>query len=261
MIEFTRYDLLGVPVTPMSVEQVVQVTADFIHERRRSIIAYHNLHSVYLAHRDARMRRFYERARVVIIDGMPLIGIGRLLGYPLARSDRVAALDWLPTMMERAARDGWRIFLLGGRPGVAERARALLQQRYPGAGFDAHHGFFEWGGGKPEGDQVLARINEFDPDLLMVGMGMPRQEAWLLDHEPRLEARVLTNIGALMDYLVGDIPSPPRWMGRVGLEWTYRLVTTPRRVAWRYLVEPWLVLPLLGRALTDRIRRSIAPSA
>ena len=88
-------------------------------------------------------------------------------------------------------------------------------------------------------------INDFGPDLLLVGMGMPRQEKWLLDHRKALRAGVKMNVGALFDYLSGNVPMPPRWLGPLGLEWAYRLLTTPRRVVRRYLIEPWGLLPIV----------------
>jgi N-acetylglucosaminyldiphosphoundecaprenol N-acetyl-beta-D-mannosaminyltransferase len=91
---------------------------------------------------------------------------------------------------------------------------------------------------------VLEEINRIRPQLLLIGMGMPRQEHWVYDNLEHLAANAIVLSGACFDYIAGAIPTPPRWMGQIGLEWLYRLATEPRRLWRRYLLEPWALLPL-----------------
>jgi N-acetylglucosaminyldiphosphoundecaprenol N-acetyl-beta-D-mannosaminyltransferase len=122
-----------------------------------------------------------------------------------------------------------------------ERGR-VFRAHAPGLQIATAHGYFDRSPGSIENEAVLAQINAYQPHILLVGMGMPLQEHWLIDMFDRIDANVLMNVGAIMDYFAGEIPTPPRWMGRVGLEWLYRLGSEPRRLWQRYLVEPWLLL-------------------
>jgi len=106
---------------------------------------------------------------------------------------------------------------------------------------------------------VLAQIREFQPQVLMVGMGMPRQEYWILDNLPDIAANVVLTAGACFDYLAGVIPTPPRWLGKIGLEWIFRLWHEPRRLWKRYLWEPWLLLPLAPKDVLRRFKKRKTP--
>ena len=113
-----------------------------------------------------------------------------------------------------------------------------------------HHGYFDRTPGSAENDAVLDAISSFRPHVLFVGMGMPVQEVWLQRNGPRLPPCVQFSVGAAFDYEAGVQPVAPRWMGRVGLEWAYRLFRDPRRMFRRYCVEPWTILP---KAIADVI--------
>ena len=236
----------------MTTEGLYRAIAEAVESGQRTIIGNHNLHSIYLYHRDAKMRRFYARARYIFIDGMPLIWLGQLLGYPLRREHRMTSIDWLRPMLPTAVERGWRLFLLGSQPGVAGRAAAMLRSEFPGLAVETMHGFFDLRPGSEEGEAVLARIRTYGPDVLCVGMGMPRQEHWIENHLERLDTRVVLNLGGFMELLIGELPLPPRWISRLGLEWLVRLLSRPGRVWRRYLVEPWFLVPLLARDLRAR---------
>jgi len=255
MIEIPAYELLGVRAQPMTPAMLYDAIENAIQADRQCLIGNHNLHSVYLFHHNAKMRRFYELAHYIFVDGMPLIMAGRLLGMPVRREHRITSIDWLPELLVRAEANGWRILLLGSKPNVAARAAERLRRQYPGLLIEAEHGYFDADPGSAEGAAVLGRVNAYKPHILCVGMGMPRQEHWILDNRAHLGPCVVIALGAFMELLTGDLPVPPRWMGRAGLEWLYRLVANPRRVWRRYLVEPWSVVPYLVRDLAARRSR------
>lgn len=104
-----------------------------------------------------------------------------------------------------------------------------------------------------ENERVLARINAWHPDILLVGMGMGRQERWVLENRDRLDVPVVAVCGACIEYFAGSVKTAPRWLGPLGLEWAFRLLSDPRRFAWRYLVEPWLAIAFLVRP-NSRVR-------
>lgn len=236
----------GLRLNPKSMPELSALVERGVSESRKWIITNHNLHSVYLLHRRRRVRQFYASAHWTFIDGMPLVALGRLYGYPLEREQRVTMADWLPILMELAATRGWRVFHLGSEHAVAEKCVAELRRRLPKLQIESANGFFDARKDSAENEALIERINAYKPHILMVGMGMPRQEYWTLDNFDRLDAHViLSSNGAAMDYVAGAIPTPPRWMGRLGLEWAFRLMAEPRRLFGRYLVEPWYLLALL----------------
>ena len=249
------FSMLGVRLDGLTTETLYAAIAEAIRDGRQTVIGNHNLHSIYLYHHDAKMRRFYSHARYVFIDGMPLILLGRLLGYPLRREHRMTSIDWLRPMLPAAVSQGWRFFFLGSRPGVADRSAAILRSEFPGLEIESMHGFFDLRPGSESGEEVLAKIRAYRPDILCLGMGMPRQEHWIDDHLQRLEVKVVLNLGGFMDLLTGELPLPPRWISRLGLEWLVRLVSRPHRVWRRYLLEPWFLLPHLARDVRSRLVR------
>jgi N-acetylglucosaminyldiphosphoundecaprenol N-acetyl-beta-D-mannosaminyltransferase len=176
---------------------------------------------------------------------MSMVVLGRVAGIDIERSVRVTYIDWLPMIMERATARKWRVFYLGSRPGVAQRGVAILREKNVGLEMVSRHGFFDPNGAG--NDQVLSEIRAFSPDILLVGMGMPRQEHWILDNLDRLGPMAVLPCGASIDYVAGEIPTPPRWTGRIGVEWLYRLVVEPSRLWKRYLLEPWSIVFLMGQ--------------
>lgn len=243
MAERARF--LGIEVDTVTFCEVKHIIALAVTQGQRWIIANHNLHSLYLFHHDPKMRAFYQRAHVIHVDGMPLVLLGKLFGYSLRPEHRLTCVDWIRPLMAEAAKQGWRVFHLGCKPGVGERAASILRKEFPTLQIDTHHGYFAVEG--PENETVLERIRQFKPQILMVGMGMPRQEHWVVDNFDAIEANVILNTGACFDFVAGAVPTPPRWMGRVGLEWLYRLLTEPRRLWKRYLLEPWCIAALVIR--------------
>jgi N-acetylglucosaminyldiphosphoundecaprenol N-acetyl-beta-D-mannosaminyltransferase len=213
-----------------------------------SLIANHNAHSLFLLRRSPRLRAFFASADLIQIDSRPLIAWGRLMGLPLRPAMRSTYLDWREDFWKLAEARRWRVFYLGGAPGVAETAARRLSARHPRAAIAAHHGYFDRSPGSAENAAVLRTIAAFDPDVLMVGMGMPLQETWAHENRAALQRGVILTVGAAFDYEAGMQRAPPRWTGRLGVEWLARLIDQPDRLAHRYLVEPWW---LVGPALAD----------
>lgn len=247
-----RVHLLGIAVDPLTQDGLTALVVQGVADRRRWVIANHNLHSVFLYHHDRELKAFYDAADFSHIDGMPIVLLGRLLGRPLNRAHRVTYVDWIRPLLAEAARRGFRVFYLGSRPGVAEAGAAILTAEFTQLHMEVQHGFFSADAGSSENRDVLEQIRAFRPDILMVGMGMPRQELWVARNLETLDAGVILMTGACMDYVAGMVATPPRWLGQLGLEWAYRLFTEPRRLWRRYLVEPWFVLGLFAKDVWKR---------
>ncbi len=243
------YKLLGVKVDALSIPELNLLIEESIEKNEKWIIANHNLHSLYLFHNDPQMQAFYAKAEYIHIDGMPLLFMGKLLGFPMEREQRVTYADWVWPLMAEAANKGWRVFYLGSKPGVAEQGASILRQRFPGLEIACAHGYIDMDKDSQENLATLAEINAYKPHILMVGMGMPRQEYWISENLEHIHSNTILTSGACMDYVAGVIPTPPRWMGKVGLEWLYRLLSEPKRLWRRYLLEPWFVATLFLREI------------
>lgn len=252
----TDHRLLGVRVSAMTVPQMHDLIDDAVTRRERFMMVSQNLHSVYTVHRDEHLRRAQELATRIRIDGIPIVYFGRMLGLPLAPKHRTGWMDWLDPFMRTAVERGWRVHYVGSKPGIADRGGEILRERYPGLVIETDHGYFPLEPGEAAFEAVVDRVRTNAPDVLIVGMGMPRQERFLLHVYDRVDVPVLLTAGACIDYVVGVIPVPPRWLGVLGLEWVFRLVSEPRRLWRRYLLEPWFAVGLFFRdVLAQGLRR------
>jgi N-acetylglucosaminyldiphosphoundecaprenol N-acetyl-beta-D-mannosaminyltransferase len=241
-----KVSFLGLKLHPMSSQELTATVELGIQGNRKWVITNHNLHSLYLFHHMPKLQDFYKNAHYTFIDGMSLIALSNLYGHTLERKHRVTLADWMHPLMETAALRGWRVFNLGSPEGVGEKGAKELRRLYPGLQIEVSNGYFNANLGSTENEAVVQRINAYTPDLLMVGMSMPRQEFWTQENFARLNIPViLASNGAAIDYIAGVVPTPPRWAGQIGLEWAFRLMHEPRRLSGRYLVEPWYILRLL----------------
>ena len=242
-----RIDILGIEVDALTHDALFERIEKAIHNNELCVVANHNLHSIYLYHHNDEMRRFYQNADAIVVDGMSIIFLSRLQGLPLNRHHRLTWTDQLRPLISLAADRGWRVFFLGSMPGVGDQAGNVLRSSSPQLQYQSRHGYFDARQDSDENRQIIESINAFRPHILLVGMGMPRQEKWLLENIGQLDCNVACNVGACMDFVAGSKPLPPRWLGQFGLEWAYRLAREPARLFRRYLVEPWSLLRYLFR--------------
>ena len=245
-----RLHLLGAEVDLVTPGQVMNFVSGKVAAKSRAIVANHNLHSLYLFQKRADMRAFYQKANLIEIDSVPLIAWGKLLGHPVSRAFRCTYLDFREDFWALAQDRGWRVCHIGGAAEHNEASRAAILKRYPRVRLDVHSGFFDMNGA--DNEALLAILQAQKPDVLLVGMGMPRQETWILRNYERLPDCVILPIGAAFDYEAGVAYTPPRWTGQIGLEWLVRFVHEPRRLFERYFIEPWALIPQAVRDVVNR---------
>ena len=229
-----RVNVLGVGVTPVNLAQTVEILEKWRAEGRREYVCCASVHGVVEAQRDPEVRSALNRAGLTTEDGMPLVWWCQRSGHWDA--GRVCGTDLLLAMCERGPQRGHRHYFYGGSPHVVEILVARLVQRFPGltiAGYRSPP--FRPLTPEEEVADVQA-INETCPDFVWVGLGMPKQEKWMLQHVGRIQAAALVGIGAAFDFAAEMKPRAPLWMQRSGFEWLFRLMTEPRRLAKRYLV-------------------------
>lgn len=200
--------------------------------------------------RSTEARQFYARCNDCYIDGTPVRYILRGFGVTTVADQRFSLMDHFLELLRHAEINDWSVFYLGSQSSAVEAGRVLLQQKFPKLRIQLQHGH-----DRNEASLVQS-INTFRPDILLVGMGVPTQELWVVQHIDLLDAGFITPAGGTLDYYTGVQAKPPRWLSRAGFAWLYRLVHDPVRLWRRYLVEPCVLLyPTLRQwFLHDRSR-------
>ena len=162
---------------------------------------------------------------------MGVIVAAGLIGHKIP--ERITYADWIWELASFADRSGYTMFFLGARPIVAEKAAARLQAQFPSLNIlGTHHGYLDG----EDGNQLISMINSLSPNILILGMGMPLQERWLLENWDMVKANIALTGGAVFDYVSGELDRSPRWMIEGGFEWLGRLFIEPRRLWKRYIL-------------------------
>lgn len=239
-------DLLGFHTHPGTATEYLNAVAEHIATREKLTVLYHNLHTLYGYFTSADLQKSFDGA-TTIVDGMGVLFLYKLAGYPLSRDNRLTYVDFIFPMMTMARDNGWRVFHIGQDADVQQRAFERIRAHAPGIVIDGQDGFFDKLTEGEENRELVSRINEFNADLLLVGLGTPAQELWVDTNRSSLSTSVVMTCGSCMEYVAGEVGTAPRWMGRAGLEWLYRLFENPRRFAWRYLVQPFQLAAILWR--------------
>lgn len=243
-----RFRVLGVEVDAAEFAKTLERVLRAPETGERLAIHFATVHSLVEAHDQNEVRDALATG-IVEPDGMPLVWIGKVAGRSV---ERVCGPDFMPALIEQGIPLGRRHFFYGGAEGVPETIAERLMERFPGLQVAGTFSPPFRPLTNEERDAVIQRINEADPDYVWVGLGTPKQDLWLAENRPRLNASALLAVGAAFDLLAGRRRRAPRWMQRTGTEWIYRLATEPRRLWARYtLVNARFV----GLLLRDRLRR------
>jgi N-acetylglucosaminyldiphosphoundecaprenol N-acetyl-beta-D-mannosaminyltransferase len=237
----------GLPLAPFDFGQAIAEVHRLIGEGRPSFLITANLHYAMLTSRDPRLARVNEAAAFLVADGMPLVWASRWRTSTLP--ERVTGSDLIPALCGEAARAGYRVFLLGGGPGIGDEAARRLRERHPDlqiVGIESPP-FRELTA--EEDEQLCARIRAASPDLLIMAFALPKGELWIAEHCERLGVPVTVQGGASLDFIAGRVRRSPRWLQRIGFEWLYRLYLEPGRLFRRYAANAWFALRMLARDL------------
>jgi N-acetylglucosaminyldiphosphoundecaprenol N-acetyl-beta-D-mannosaminyltransferase len=245
--------ILGVPVAAINIRQALDIMTGWIASRHSAYICATDVNSVMRAQDDARHMEALRAADLIIADGTPLVWIARLRGE--RRMSRVCGPDLFTAACAASTRRGWRHYLVGGMPGVADELASCMKRENPGLEVVGVECPPFRSLTAAEDEEMLARINAAKPDIVWVGLGCPKQERWMLEHRPRLPGIVLVGISAAFDFHTERVKRAPIWMRTRGLEWLHRLMSEPRRLWRRYLVKaPRFIVASLVE--TARVKRS-----
>lgn len=222
--------LLNIEYHNITAPEALTKTLDLLAEQKRATVCFLNADCLYKAQRDDEYRQILNQADLVLSDGIGLKFATWLYGGRM--KDDCNGTDLSPLIMERAAQAGYKIFFMGGKDGIAEKAAGNIRQRIPNIQIvGTHEGYFD------DDQKLIGQINASGADILFVAMGVPLQEKWIYRYRERLTPRLCLGVGALLDYLSGTIPRAPLWMRKVHLEWCWRIFVDPKRMLRRYLVD------------------------
>jgi N-acetylglucosaminyldiphosphoundecaprenol N-acetyl-beta-D-mannosaminyltransferase len=228
-----RTDVLGVGFDDITVAEAAKRAAEMISRGERGYIVTPNPEIIWMCRRDSGLKEVINGASLVLADGVGVTLGARILGRPLR--GRVPGIDFIEALFGLMSLSGSSVFLFGAKSGVAETAAERLLVRHPGlviAGLcDGYSG---------GGDDVIAKINEASPDLLVVCLGAPKQEMWMAQNAPRLNATLCAGLGGALDVFSGAVRRAPALWRRLGLEWFYRLISDPRRLRRMSILPPYL---------------------
>jgi N-acetylglucosaminyldiphosphoundecaprenol N-acetyl-beta-D-mannosaminyltransferase len=228
-----RVNVLGVGISVLNLKSALDEIAVATREKRKGYICVTGVHGVMEAQHDAAFRKILNGAFLCTPDGMPMVWMGKIHGHPQMR--RVYGPDLMLEVCAWSEKNPCRHFFFGGAEGVAELLAEKLKARFPkleiAGTFTPPFRAFN----ADEGKNLQEAIRVARPDIFWVGLSTPKQEKFMAEFLPKLDATLMIGVGAAFDFHSGRVKQAPRWMQKSGLEWLYRLCQEPRRLAKRYL--------------------------
>ncbi len=247
-VSWPTNDLFGLPLVSARPEAMAKDIVRRAAEGQSTIVNFLNAHCVNVARSDEGYREALCASDLVLPDGIGIELAGRMQN--IDTGPNLNGTDLFPHLCEVAAHKHQRLFLLGGRPGVAKKAGEWAQKKYPKLEVSGtHSGYFT----RKEEEALIAQINATRSSLLLVGLGVPNQEKWIAKNKDRLKPPVVMGVGGLFDYYSGRIPRAPDWIRKLKSEWVWRLAMEPSRMAKRYL---WGNATFLAYAAYEAVRLS-----
>lgn len=238
--------LLNTFINNVTMSETVEAIEQMIAADKKFYIVAINVDVVMKIEADPYLKKIVDDADMVLVDGKPLVWISKLHGRPL--KEKVSGSDLVPLLCEVAAKNGYKVFIIGGKEGSAERAKQRLEEKLPDIKIV---GTYAPPFGFEKDDAELERINRMisqaHPDLLITCFGCPKQEKWIYENIEKYDAKVSICAGATVDFLAGNVTRAPRWMSEHGLEWFYRFLQEPRRMFRRYFVDDMKIIGLIKK--------------
>ena len=238
-----RQRFMNTYIDNVTLEEAVEHIEQCIAERKISHVVTPNVDQVVRMEKDEKFRKVCDECELLLVDGHPLLWIAKLYGKPFKQ--KICGSDLVPHLCGIAAQKGYRVFLLGAAPGVAQRAADNLLLQYPGlqvAGtYSPPLGFEK---DPQELDKINTMLRQSGADMLFVGMGVPKQDYFIHDNMHTYQIPVSFSIGGTIDFIAGEQKRAPKWISNIGFEWLYRLLSDPKRMFKRYIVDDMKILGL-----------------
>ncbi len=254
MKKFDEIVLLGTRFHKLKVNELINYVIKAAKIQKKTIVGHVNIRAMNFAYELPWYRDFFNKADLVFCDGLGVLLGAKICGCHVNSSHRMTCPDYIEDLVLACERENISLFLLAGRPGMVDKAIAKLTAIAPNLKVKGYHGYFEKSG--EENEYVIEQINEFKPDILYVGFGMPLQERWILNNFAQIETKVFLPLGACLDFYTETVYRGPRWMTSCGLEWVSRLTTEPQRLWQRYLIgNPLFLYRVLHQKLAELLRK------
>ena len=241
-----RIAFLNIHVDNVTMDEAVCEIDRLIRAKKHSYVVTPNMDHIVLIEKDKLFKEVYDNADLVLTDGKPLLWIARKQGTPI--KEKVSGSDLFPRMCELAAKNGYKIFILGAAEGVADKAAENLKQKYRGlqivGTYSPPIGFEK---DNDEVDGIIGRINKAEADILAVALGSPKGEKFIYRIRNRINASLSISIGATIDFEAGNVRRAPKWMSDAGLEWLYRITQDPGRLIKRYWNDAVSIVPIMRK--------------
>lgn len=223
-------NLLNVKYNNITIDTAIKKAVSLLEKRDKANVFFLNIDCLYKAQKDEEYRNILNSADLVLPDGIGLKITARICEKEMRANCN--GTDFSPLLMEKLAEEGYKIFFLGSREGVAEKAAEKIRKQIPGIQIvGTHSGYFN------NDEEVIKKINDLGANVLFVAMGVPFQEKWVARNREILNPQLCLGVGALFDYLSGRIPRAPQFMRKMHLEWLWRIFIEPRRMFKRYIID------------------------
>ncbi|GIM30260.1 acetyl-mannosamine transferase [Clostridium polyendosporum] len=236
-----RMNFLNTQVDNLTMKEAVDKLEGLLHDGKYHYVVTPNVDHIVKLEHDKEFKEIYDKADLILTDGMPLVWISKLSKTPI--KEKISGSDFFPEVCKVAAEKRYKIFLLGAGEGVADIAAKNLKSKYPGleivGTYSPSYGFEKK---EDEVKEIIQIVNRAKPDILAVGLGAPKQEKFIYKYLSELKVPVSLGIGATIDFEAGNIKRAPKLMQSLGLEWFYRLIKEPKRMFKRYLVDDLAIL-------------------
>lgn len=242
----SRMKFMNTEVDNLTMEDALQEMDRLIQLNKNAYVVTPNVDHIVQLERGGELNEVYKKADLILTDGKPLIWISKWYGTPI--KEKISGSDLFPRLCELAAQKDYRMYFLGAAEGIAAKAAENLEKRFPGlqvvGTYSPPFGFEK---DEDEMEKIKKQIKDVNPHVLVVGLGCPKQELFILHHKDELGVPLSLGLGASLDFEAGNIKRAPKWMADHGLEWLFRITQDPKRMAKRYLVDDRKILGLAIR--------------
>ncbi len=239
-----RIKFMNTEIDNLTMKETLDEIDKLILKNDKSYVVTPNVDHIVMLETDVELKNIYRDASLILADGKPLLWISKWYKTPI--KEKISGSDLFPLLCEMAAKKGYSMFFLGAAEGVAAKAAENLKKKYNGleivGTYSPPYGFEK---DEIESEKIIDMVKEAHPDILILGLGSPKQEKFVYHYCKDLGVPISLGLGASLDFEAGNIRRAPKWMSNHGLEWLYRLIKEPKRMFKRYIIDDCKIVKLI----------------